>query len=161
MVKLTNTGEGGRGVWDNSGTLRVIEPGQTVDIEVAENQQLHDDLKEGGQVRGGPFGSTAEDEEIAKMVEGLSPEARQRFYSRVTIADGGAFGAEDPSVTTSPTAITPQAPSILDATGEVGNKQDMATSGATSTTDGAAGAGTTSSDDKTNTTQPAKTEPKK
>jgi hypothetical protein len=133
-MRLTNTGEGPRGVWIKDGTLRMIDPGATWEGELADfEQRMHPDLREGEpeQLR---LESRPEDEEIRRALEGLSPEARERFFSvmspRAEFTAMMEQGGESPSVTSTPTAVLPQAPSNSDATGEVNNPQDLAASGA-------------------------------
>jgi hypothetical protein len=46
MTKITNTASGARGVRTDQG-LVMVEPGQTVDVELAKNEELYEGLAEG------------------------------------------------------------------------------------------------------------------
>jgi hypothetical protein len=43
MTKITNTAPGARGVWTPTG-LVMVDPGQTVDVEVADGEDLYEGL---------------------------------------------------------------------------------------------------------------------
>jgi len=47
MTKVTNTAEGPRGVLTASGATVYVEPGETVDVEIAKDHELYEGLEKG------------------------------------------------------------------------------------------------------------------
>ena len=47
MTKVTNTAEGPRGVLTADGRTVYVEPGETVEIEIADGHKLYDGLEKG------------------------------------------------------------------------------------------------------------------
>lgn len=47
MAKITNTAEGPRGVLTADGTTVYVEPGETIEVDVAKGHKLYDGLEEG------------------------------------------------------------------------------------------------------------------
>jgi hypothetical protein len=64
MAKITNTASGPRGVHTNNG-LVMVEPGQTVDVELAKGEELYEGLVAGA----GAFDNMTKAELIAHMDE--------------------------------------------------------------------------------------------
>jgi hypothetical protein len=68
MTKITNTASGARGVRTNQG-LVMVEPGQTVDVELADNE---DELYEGLE-KGAAAAKRAAEEDVAGEAEAPAP----------------------------------------------------------------------------------------
>jgi hypothetical protein len=68
MTKITNTASGARGVRTTQG-LVMVEPGQTVDVELADNE---DDLYEGLE-KGAAAAKRVAEEEAAGEAEAAAP----------------------------------------------------------------------------------------
>jgi hypothetical protein len=64
MAKITNTASGPRGVRTSNG-LVMVEPGQTVDVDLAKGEELYEGLVEGA----GGFDNMTKAELIAHMDE--------------------------------------------------------------------------------------------